>query len=157
MKTTIVALTVALCVFAVSEATQVRSCSNDQVIQDSDFVHVSGCEVPPCKLKKKTKINVDFKFKPETEVKSLENSVFAYVLGIPLPFVGVDSTSACSFIFDEAGKPAGCPLKAGTTYFYKNSFDVLEVYPKIKTTVQWALREPSGKDHVCFKVDSRII
>ncbi|XP_071453956.1 ecdysteroid-regulated 16 kDa protein [Hetaerina americana] len=153
MKTVIIAL----CLLAVAEATQVRSCTNDQVLEDTDFIQISGCTLPPCKLKKSTKIVVQFKFKPENDVEKLENSVFAYVLGIPLPFVGVDSTSACDTIFEEStGKP-GCPLKAGTTYDYKSSFDVLEVYPKIKTTVQWSLRDPGGKDQLCFKVDSRII
>ncbi|KAG8233033.1 hypothetical protein J437_LFUL012173 [Ladona fulva] len=126
-------------------------------MKESDSITISGCNSPPCKLKKKTKINVEFKFVPDSDVSKLENSVFAYVLGLPVPFVGVDSTSACNSIHDEETGKSGCPLKAGTKYTYKNSFDVLEVYPKIRTTVQWALREPNGKDHVCFKVDSRIV
>jgi hypothetical protein len=33
------------------------------------------------------------------------------------------------------GSKAGCPLKAGQDYVYKNAFKVLEMYPKVRIHV----------------------
>lgn len=81
----------------------------------------------------------------------------ANVLGIPLPFIGVDGTSACDKLFQEDGTtPAACPLVAGTPYVYKNSFPVLEVYPKLKLVVHWALTSKNA-DVVCFELPANIV
>jgi Niemann-Pick C2 protein len=67
----------------------------------------------------------------------LENSVFGNILGVPLPFIGVDGTDACPQIYDAEGeKKVGCPLKAGETYIYKNNINVLEIYPRVSILVQ---------------------
>lgn len=89
-------------------------------------------------------------------VKQLTTNVVAQIGAIPFPFIGVDGTSACENIYDEAGKKVGCPLKKGKTYLYKNSFKVLEVYPRIQLVVHWALKT-GNKDFMCFEVDARIV
>lgn len=61
----------------------------------------------------------------------MENSVFAMVLGVPLPFVGVDGTDASSNVFNLDGSEAQFPLKAGQDYLYRNEFDILPVYPRV--------------------------
>jgi len=61
--------------------------------------------------------------------------VYAKIAGIPFPFIGVDGTDACSKIFLPDGSKAGCPLKAGQDYVYKNAFKVLEMYPKVRIHV----------------------
>jgi Niemann-Pick C2 protein len=58
-------------------------------------------------------------------------AVFAKIAGIPFPFIGVDGTDACSKIFLPDDSKAGCPLKAGQEYVYKNAFTILEIYPKV--------------------------
>lgn len=55
--------------------------------------------------------------------------MFARILGLPLPFVGVDNTDACPQIYTVEGEKAGCPLEAGKTYKYKNLIKVLPIYP----------------------------
>jgi hypothetical protein len=74
----------------------------------------------------------------------------------PFPFVGVDGVSACGNLFDESGQKASCPLQKGKTYIYKNSFKVLEIYPKIQLLVHWAL-QTGGKDITCFEIPARIV
>jgi Niemann-Pick C2 protein len=64
-------------------------------------------------------------------VPSLKNNVHAKIVGVPFPFIGVDGTDACPEIFLPDGSKAGCPLKAGQEYVYKNSFKVLEIYPRV--------------------------
>jgi Niemann-Pick C2 protein len=68
---------------------------------------------------------------PDEDVQSLKNNVNAKIVGIPFPFIGVDGTDACPQIFLPDGSKAGCPLKAGQDYVYKNSFKVLDIYPRV--------------------------
>lgn len=80
-------------------------------------------------------------------------------MGVPLPFIGVDGTSACNNLFLEDGvTKTNCPLQAGQTYVYKNAFDVLPLYPTIAALdVYWALVEGnSKKEVVCFEVPAKI-
>ena len=77
-------------------------------------------------------------------------------MGIPLPFIGVDGTSACENIYTEDGsQKLDCPLKAGETYLYKNQFEVLQIYPKLNLVVHWALTK-NNKNVVCFEVPAKI-
>lgn len=49
-----------------------------------------------------------------------------------LPFVGIHGTSACNKIFNLDGtKVAGCSLKKGQKYIYKDGFPVLSIYPRV--------------------------
>ncbi|XP_059476952.1 ecdysteroid-regulated 16 kDa protein [Neocloeon triangulifer] len=148
-----------LAIVYVANATSVRSCRQG-VKYLSDDVQITNCTAPPCKLKQKTKVGVSIKLRPEKDIPFLTTSVFGIILGLPLPFVGVDQTNACLYMFNPDGSKAGCPLKAGNEYVYKNEFEILEIYPKIKVEVLWALnekpdQEPERGIH-CFKVQSRI-
>lgn len=97
-------------------------------------------------------------FSSDHDVKKLITHVNAIILGVPLPFVGVDGTSACNNLYLEDGKTkANCPLRAGEKYVYRNTFDVLPIYPIIGALdVHWALLESSNKELVCFEIPSKI-
>lgn len=92
------------------------------------------------------------------KVKSLTTSVYATIAGIPLPFIGVDGSSACDNIYSEDGTAKlGCPLEANKNYLYRRSFDVLSIYPKIQALdVHWALTERNNKNLVCFDLPAKI-
>lgn len=92
------------------------------------------------------------------DVKKLTTSVNAIILGVPLPFVGVDGTSACSNLYLSDGlTKTHCPLKAGESYVYKNAFDVLSIYPTINALdVHWALTESNNKELACFELPAKI-
>lgn len=89
-------------------------------------------------------------------VKQLTTNVEALIGNFPVPFIGVDGTSACDYIFDKNGKKASCPLKKGESYTYKRGFNVLEAYPQIQVVVHWALKQ-GNKDYLCFEVPARIV
>lgn len=95
----------------------------------------------------------------EHDIKKLTTNVRAIIGGLPLPFIGVDGTSACSNLYLEDGvTKTRCPLKAGQNYVYKNSFDVLPVYPSIsQLDVHWALVDGNDKDLACFQLPARIL
>ncbi|XP_015585215.1 NPC intracellular cholesterol transporter 2 homolog a [Cephus cinctus] len=136
-------------------ATQVNHCGNGKLYEDPNQVQITGCNSPPCKLKKRTKIGIEQKFVPNRDVQTLTTSVHATILGIPLPFVGVDGANACQNIFNADGSKSSCPLKKGTPYIYKNEFPILELYPKVSLVVYYALTEKN--DIVtCFEVPSKI-
>lgn len=125
---------------------------------DDSEVSISNCKKGRCRLRKKTKVSIEMKLIPDHNIKQLTTSVGAVILGIPLPFVGVDGTSACNNIYTEDGaQKTKCPLKAGEKYLYKNSFDVLPIYPTIPDlTVHWSLKESNAKDLVCFELPAKI-
>lgn len=118
-------------------------------------MQLSPCKKTPCRLKKGTDQHISITFTPDKDVKTVKNHVSAEVFGVPLPFVGVDGATICDKIFTESGEKAECPLKAGTTYVYKDSFPVLSFYPKLEVKVHWALQ--ADKDIVCFEVPARIV
>jgi len=123
---------------------------------DVSEVSVSNCTKWPCKLKKGTTRTVEMKLTPDKDLKRVTNHVQAIIASIPLPFIGVDGTSACNQIFAEDGvTKAGCPLKAGQTYIYRNSFDVLNFYPSLALVVHYAVQS-GNKDIACFEVPARI-
>lgn len=133
-----------------------------------------------CKLRRKTVASVVLKFTPgklfinqtlftnchntknvstftEKDIKKLVTSVQAKILELPLPFPGVDGTSACNNVYEADGETkTSCPLKAGTPYVYKNSFEILEIYPQLSLVVHWALTS-NNKDVVCFELPARIV
>lgn len=118
---------------------------------------LSTCEKGTCRLQRNTSAKIEIKFTPEKDLKTLETSVYAIVAEIPLPFIGVDGTSACDNLFKADGKTkASCPLKAGEEYIYRNEFPILEIYPKLTLKVRWALKSNS-EDIVCFLAPARIV
>lgn len=120
-------------------------------------VSVSNCEKGTCKLRRKTTVNISLKFTPAADVKKLTTTVYANVLSIPLPFIGVDGTSACDKLFLEDGETrASCPLKGGQTYIYRNSFPILEIYPKLNLVVHWALTH-NDENIACFELPAKIL
>ncbi|XP_015171541.1 PREDICTED: protein NPC2 homolog [Polistes dominula] len=135
--------------------TQVNHCGENKPYEDSNQVKISGCETPPCILKKKNRISIEETFVPEKDAEQLLTSVHATLLGIDLPFIGVDGMNACDNIYDANNNKVSCPLKKGTTYVYKTEFPILNIYPKVDLIVYYALR--NGNDIVsCFTVPAKI-
>lgn len=52
-----------------------------------------------------------------------------------LPFLGVNNKDACPKLFNMDDTKAECPLKAGGTYKYKNSFKILDLYPEVRVVL----------------------
>ncbi|XP_049535850.1 NPC intracellular cholesterol transporter 2 homolog a [Anopheles darlingi] len=144
-----------------AHATVVESCGDTRALVpiEENVIEISNCEKGPCKLKRRTSVSINQKFTPSEDVKSLNTAVFAKIVGLPLPFIGVDGTSACQYLFAEDGETqVGCPLKAGVPVVYKRSFDVLEIYPKIPSmTIHWELQTKSGRAITCFEVPAKIV
>lgn len=138
-----------------SSATRVADCSTGRAYADENQVKISGCEAPPCVLRRKSKIRVEQHFTPKKDVETLTTSVYAQIFGLPVPFFGVNGSDACDLIFNPDGTKATCPLNKGQEYVYKNSFPILEAYPRISLVVHWALSEKSD-DIACFEVPSKI-
>ncbi|KOC66690.1 hypothetical protein WH47_00899 [Habropoda laboriosa] len=125
--------------------------------EDANRVRISGCSVPPCKLKRRTKASVEQKFVPDQDCDNIVNSVNAAVLGVPLPFVGVDGTSACENLFNADGTSAGCTLKKGVEYTYKREFPILQIYPTVRIFVYFFARFRASLLEQRFLVEAMVI
>ncbi|XP_047536769.1 NPC intracellular cholesterol transporter 2-like [Vanessa atalanta] len=141
---------------AFTAATNVQQCSEKSFEGLNDRVQLSPCKKLPCRLKKGTNQNITIHFTPDKDITEVKNQVSADVAGISVPFIGVDGLPICQKLETENGEKASCPLQAGTKYVYKDSFPILEFYPKIETTVQWALKDGEN-DIICFKVSVKIV
>ncbi|XP_019771017.1 NPC intracellular cholesterol transporter 2 [Dendroctonus ponderosae] len=143
---------------ALCSATQVNQCPNEHIADLESKVSIGACNKPPCRLRKNTKVPLTFKFQPEFNFKNLTQVVNANLLGIPFPFVGVDGTTACDKIYEEDEKTKNnCQFQKGKSYVFKNTIDVLQIYPRVKTVVHWSLTDPqTGKNAICFEVPARI-
>ncbi|RZF42476.1 hypothetical protein LSTR_LSTR004395 [Laodelphax striatellus] len=140
----------------VNGITNVKSCPKEKTVAEGS-VNVSTCEKLPCKLKHGTEVTIEMRFTPEENVTSVSNNIFAYVASIPLPWIGQDGLRVCDKIYNEDGATlANCPLTAGKEYLYKNSFDILRIYPTIPVKVHWALLDQKRKALTCFEMDARI-
>ncbi|XP_029045758.2 ecdysteroid-regulated 16 kDa protein [Osmia bicornis bicornis] len=139
----------------IASTTEVTKCGTGEKFEDSNQVKISGCDVPPCKLKRRTKYSIEEKFVPDQDVENLVNSVNAAILGVPLPFVGVDGTSACNSVFNADGSPAGCSLKKGVEYIYKQEFPILQIYPTVSMVIHYELMD-GNHSVACFEVPAKI-
>ncbi|XP_052865940.1 NPC intracellular cholesterol transporter 2 homolog a [Anopheles cruzii] len=158
----VLALLVAVCGLCdYAYGTVVESCGDTRSVVpiEENVIDISDCAKGPCKLKRKTAVTINQKFTPTEDVKSLTTAVYAKIVGLPLPFIGVDGTSACQYLFAEDGETkVGCPLKADVPVVYKRSFDILEIYPKIPSmTIHWELQTKSGRSITCFEVPAKIV
>ncbi|CAL1687424.1 unnamed protein product [Lasius platythorax] len=143
----------ALVVFA--GATIVNHCDSEIPFEDSTQISVSDCDRPTCILKQGSTVSIQIKLVPNRNIESLINDVGAILFNVPLPFIGVDGTNACDNIYNTDGSKAGCPLKEGAEYIYKNSFPVLAFYPRVALIVRYSLREGNDKV-ICFEVPAKI-
>lgn len=149
-------IVVCLALLSTAAATNVQQCEGKSLEDLSDRVQLTPCTKTPCKLKKGTDQHITITFKAEENMLDVKNHVTADIFGVSLPFIGVDGQSICSKIHTEAGEEASCPLKAGNTYVYKDSFPVLSFYPSLQSKVHWALQNDK-KDLVCFEIPIKIV
>ena len=140
---------------ALAAATEVNQCGSGEKIEDFSRVRISGCNKPPCKLRRRAKYSIEQNFVPQEDTTVLTNAVQAAILGVPLPFVGVDGTSACDNVFNLDGTVAGCSLKKGTEYLYRREFPILSVYPTVSMVIHYALMDRENTIS-CFEVPAKI-
>uniref|UniRef100_T1PFI7 ML domain protein n=1 Tax=Musca domestica TaxID=7370 RepID=T1PFI7_MUSDO len=152
-----ICVAVILALIAASSATTVRNCAKTKarLVENGD-VSITNCPKSKCTLKRNTEPEIQIKIVPNRDFKELNSDIQGILLDVPLPFPGYYGTSACPHIYDAEGKnQVGCPLKAGETYLYKNSFKILPIYPTVSLTIHWGLGDKEG-DAVCFEIPAKI-
>ncbi|KAK0182906.1 hypothetical protein PV327_000993 [Microctonus hyperodae] len=157
-KSTFFILATIFCLVILADGTKYRDCQNvkSEVNDAITSLEISGCEKPPCKLRRGTTTFLHETFIPNRNINQLKTSVKAILLNLPVPFIGVDNVDASKDIYTTDGQKAEWPLIAGREYHYNNSFAVEKFYPTVAPIVHWALVE--GNDVVtCFLVNARIV
>ncbi|XP_017493470.1 PREDICTED: ecdysteroid-regulated 16 kDa protein-like [Rhagoletis zephyria] len=157
MKFSMSISTIFIAILALTNATEVGKCPKSTArALTPDEVSISNCPKNKCTLKRNTEPNIEMKIKPERDFTELNSDIQGIILDVPLPFPGYYGTSACPYIYDAEGKEkVGCPLKAGQTYTYKNSFKILPIYPTVNLVIHWGLGDKQG-DAVCFRIPAKI-
>ncbi|XP_015109109.1 ecdysteroid-regulated 16 kDa protein [Diachasma alloeum] len=154
-KTTLVSIIV-LCFAMLGNCTTVSPCTKGGSLDPIKSINITNCDEPPCELKRNTVVTIEEKFVPDKDIESLSTSAYAISFFLRIPFSKVNGRDACEYIYDAEGNVTGCPLKAGTEYYYKREFRVLKRYPEVSGTAEWALVE-NGTPITCFQVESKII
>ena len=122
------------------------------VLEDKTAVQISNCDAPPCKLQRLKNVTIEQRFTPDRDIADLTTAVHATLLGVPLPFIGVDGTPACGHIVSADGQKSGCPLKKGVEYLYKNEFPVLRIYPTVGTMRALRKGRVGGPEGECVRI-----
>jgi len=118
-------------------------------------VRVNDCEEPPCALKKGSDSTIAFDFIPDKNYEKLITNVFGGIGIIRVPFREIHGANACKDIIRKSDNKTGCPVEAGMSYTYSNTFPILKAYPSVNVQVQYGLND--GKNPVvCFSLPAKI-
>ena len=69
----------------------------------------------------------------EKTYDTLTTSVFGGIGIIRVPFREVHGANACKDVVRKSDGKKGCPLEAGTSYTYTNTFPILKSYPSVSS------------------------
>ncbi|XP_053945280.1 ecdysteroid-regulated 16 kDa protein-like [Anastrepha ludens] len=157
MKSFLSTVSLFIVILALTNAAEVRKCPKSDARQlNPDEVTMPQCPKNKCTLKRNTIASIAIKITPDRDFTELTSDIKGIILDVPLPFPGYYGTSACPHIYDAEGKEkVGCPLKAGETYTYKNSFKILPIYPPVNLVIHWGMGDKNG-DAVCFEIPAKI-
>lgn len=104
---------------------------------------------PKCILPSGKNVSLSIAFMSYEVAKQVKAVVHGIVADVPI-FFPLPQPDAC--------KNSGlkCPLQKGASYTYSSVLDIKKTYPKISLTVQWELKDESGKDLVCIHIPAEI-
>nr|QDX01886.1 ML protein [Penaeus japonicus] len=134
---------------AVASTTIVQDCGSKATVTE---VRVSGCEVPPCLLKRGEDIVVEIDFENLKETtKSLTAKVHGNIGGIDIPWFGVDK-DACNDL-----TVGDCPVDGTEKIYYSAGVPILSSYPSVAVIVKWQLLTDNNENAACFVVPAQIV
>ncbi|CAG2238025.1 NPC2 [Mytilus edulis] len=129
-------LTIFSCVLVAASAIVIhnyRDCgSRDGLVKSID---ISPCTAEPCKLKRGTNVTVAITFTSKVDTTSVTTSVHGILGFIPIPFVGIPKDACANNNVDH------CPIVNGETIVYSNQIYVNPVYPLLRVTVEFEVKD----------------
>jgi hypothetical protein len=90
-----------------------------------------------CHFIRGTQPRIRITFKPTRDVNNFEASVRAKLSAVMVPF-NLEQPDACQ------QSNITCPLIAGQTYYYSQTVNILDSYPKVSVQVNWLLNDKSN-------------
>lgn len=112
------------------------------------IVDISPCPVQPCELKKGGNYTVNVTFVSDVDTPVSTAVVHGIIAGVPIPFA-IPISDGC-----QSG--INCPIRTQQNYHYVATLPVKPVYPCLKLTVEWELRDDNNKDMFCIKFPVQI-
>lgn len=115
-----------------------------------NFVEVTDCpdEEETCILKRGTNILLNINFTSKADFESIKTKVYGVILGIPLPFIGIQK--------DSCKAALSCPGEKYQEYLYIERIPIKNDYPSLDVIVVWKLFDENGNQVVCINIPSRI-
>ncbi|KAK3912614.1 NPC intracellular cholesterol transporter 2-like protein a [Frankliniella fusca] len=133
-------------------AADIETCDGEQGNDLADFIkaEVSDCsdDTPKCPLYRGKNVSITLKFKTKKEIKEVQHIVHGTVAGVPVPFP-LASPDACQ------NTGLQCPLQVGE-HTYNYALFVKPIYPKLKVSVKWELKNEDHKNIVCINIPSEL-
>nr|ADX33319.1 ecdysteroid-regulated protein [Penaeus vannamei] len=134
---------------AIASTTIVQDCGSKATVNG---VKVSGCELPPCLLKRGEDIVVEIDFENLQETtESLTAKVHGNIGGVDIPWFGVDE-NACNDL-----TVGDCPVEGNEKIYYSAHVPILSSYPAVAVIVKWQLLTQNNEDAACFLVPAQIV
>ncbi|OXU19474.1 hypothetical protein TSAR_003138 [Trichomalopsis sarcophagae] len=131
-----------------TQSTPVQNCKDAPAPKDVRF---DGCSEPPCLLVRGTNATAEWDFSIPEDTNVLKPRVLATYLGetVLYPF---PQENACDTL-----KNAKCPLKSGQDVTYQLSMPILEYYPRIPVSVEFAFLDDKDKLILCFAFSAKVV
>ncbi|XP_015585122.1 NPC intracellular cholesterol transporter 2 homolog a [Cephus cinctus] len=114
-------------------------------------VRIAGCTKAPCSLVRGTNAVGEWDFVVSDDTAKLTPRVRATVLGLTVNY-DIGQENACDTLTN-----AECPLDKGEEVTYALSMPVLESYPKLSLTIEFAFLDESKNVQTCFKIKAKVV
>ncbi|CAG0902038.1 unnamed protein product [Cyprideis torosa] len=103
-----------------------------------------------CILSRGTNVTLTVEFQSKVKSVSAKSVVHGILGGIPIPFP-LSEPDAC-----KSGSLDVCPVTAGKGLVYKENLPIKTIYPPVKVTVKWELKDDAGNDMICLLIPAKL-
>lgn len=135
---------IAYLALVVADSVKFKDCGS--VESKIQTVDITPCPQEPCIFQKGSSVNVSVTFTSNVAIQNATTKVYGIIAGAKISFP--QPPYACQNMT--------CPVPASKTVSYKNSVNVLKIYPSLSLVVQWEVVDTNGKMVFCFDVPVQI-
>ncbi|XP_048741819.1 NPC intracellular cholesterol transporter 2-like [Ostrea edulis] len=133
-------ITLVALAFSAVNAVSVKftTCRTPQAVHGHlSTVDVNPCPAEPCPLPHGKNITLTATFTPKINSTTFKSVVHGIILSLPVPYTV------------PMGSMSG-PIEAGKEIVYTNSLYVSPLYPQLRLTVEWEVRDDHNRNLFCF-------
>ncbi|OXA38930.1 NPC intracellular cholesterol transporter 2 [Folsomia candida] len=114
-------------------------------------VFVSECASLPCTFRRGQNYSIEIDFENNRGTEILTAEVYGIILGIPVPWPGLDRDGCNHMII------GGCPMHVGDYVTYGMAMPVDTLLPPVEATLRWLIKGDDGREIFCFEIPVRLV